>query len=200
MIQPGPNTANLNFSGGKEGNVKRTLVIGLAFLFGATVLVAQTVVSAVQGTVEKVDSATKTVVMKAADGTEHTFHFVGRTAVHGAEKTAEGAKDAFQGMKEGSEVVVHYTKKGTEETAEEVDHVGKDGLKATEGTVSKIDRGGKTLVVKTADGAEETYHLTERAAKDAGKDIAKGSEKSAKVTVYYTEQAGRKVAHFFKTL
>jgi hypothetical protein len=172
----------------------------LAFLFGATALVAQAVVGAIQGTVKKVDSATKTIVVKAADGTEHTFHFIGRTTVQGAEKAAEGTKDAFHGVKEGSEVVVHYSKKGAEETAEEVDHVGKDGLKVTEGTVSKIDRGGKTLVVKTKDGTEETYHLTDRAAKDAGKDIAKGSERSAKVTVYYTETAGRKVAHFFKTL
>jgi hypothetical protein len=91
-------------------------------------------------------------------------------------------------------------KKGTVETAEEIDHVGKDGLKVTEGTVSKIDRDGKTLMVKTADGAEATFSLTEHAAKDARKDIAKGTEKSAKVTVYYTEEGGRKVAHFFKTL
>lgn len=180
--------------------MRRTLAIGLAFLFGATAAVAQDVVSAVKGTVEKVDSGTKTAVVKTADGTEHTFHFVERTSVHGADATAAGGKDAFHGMKEGSEVVVHYTKKGTEETAEEIDHVGNDGLKVTEGTVSKIDRGGKTLVVKTADGTEETYHLTEHAAKDGGKDIAKGTEKSAKVTVYYTEAGGRKVAHFFKAL
>ncbi len=184
----------------ERGNVRRTLAIGLAFLFGATGLVAQDVVSAVSGTVKKVDAGTKTVVVKTADGTEHTFHFVERTSVQGADATATGAKDAFHGVKEGSEVVVHYSKKGTEETAEEIDHVGKDGLKVTEGTVSKIDRGGKTLVVKTADGTEETYHLTEHAAKDAGKGIGKGSEKSAKVTVYYTEEAGRKVAHFFKAL
>jgi hypothetical protein len=190
----------LNLGVGKRENVKRTLLIGSVLLFGATALVAQAVVSAIQGTVKKVDSATKTIVVKAADGTEHTFHFVGRTSVQGAEKTAEGAKDAFHGVKEGSQVVVHYSKKGTEETAEEVDHVGKDGLKVAEGTVSKIDRGGKTLVVKTADGTEETYHLTDRAAKDAGKEVAKGAEKSAKVTVYYTESAGRKVAHFFKAL
>jgi hypothetical protein len=180
--------------------MRRTLAIGLAFLFGATAAVAQDVVSAVSGTVKKVDAGTKTVVVKTADGTEHTFHFVERTSVQGADATAAGAKDAFNGVKEGSEVVVHYTKKGTEETAEEIDRVGKDGLKVTEGTVTKIDRGGKTLVVKTADGAEETYHLTEHAAKDAGKGIGKGSEKSAKVTVYYTEEAGRKVAHFFKAL
>jgi hypothetical protein len=180
--------------------MKKTLLVCLAFLAGTIAVAGQDVVSAVEGTVKKVDSASKTMVVKTADGAEHTFHFVGRTTVHGAEAAGEGAKDAVHGVKEGSEVVVHYTKKGTEETAEEVDHVGKDGLKATEGTVSKIDRGGKMLVVKTADGAEETFHLTERAAKDAGKGVAEGTEKSAKVTVYYTETAGRKVAHFFKSL
>lgn len=188
------------FQQGKGQNVRRTLAIGLAFLFGATAVVAQDVVIAVSGTVKKVDSGTKTVVVKTADGTEHTFHFVERTSVQGADASAAGAKDTFHGVKEGSEVVVHYSKKGTEETAEEIDHVGKDGLKVTEGTVSKIDRGGKTLVVKTADGAEETFHLTDHAAKDAGKGIGEGAEKSGKVTVYYTEKAGRKVAHFFKAL
>lgn len=182
------------------GNVRKILAVALATLFGAAALVAQDVVSAVSGTVKKVDAGTKTVVVKTADGTEHTFHFVERTSVQGADASAEGAKDAFHGVKEGSEVVVHYSKKGTEETAEEIDHVGKDGLKVTEGTVSKIDRGGKTLVVKTADGAEETFHLTDHAAKDAGKGIGEGAEKSGKVTVYYTEKAGRKVAHFFKAL
>jgi len=33
---------------------------------------------------------------------------------------------------------------------------------------------------------------------DAGKDVGKGVEKSSKVTVYYTEDAGKKVAHFFE--
>src|SRR5580658_7293802 len=142
------------FSQRKGANVRRILAIGVAFLLGATAVAAQDVVSAVKGTVRKVDSTVKTVVVKTADGTEPTFHFIARTTVHGADATAAGAKDAFHGLKEGSEVVVHYSKKGTEETAEEVDHVGKDGLKVTEGTVSKIDRDGKTLVVKTANGAE----------------------------------------------
>lgn len=151
------------------------------------------------GVVTKVDAAGKTVVVKVDDGTEHTLHFVSRTAVHGAKDTAAGAKDTFHGVQEGSHVVVHYTAKGSVETAEEVDNVGRDGLKATEATVVHIDRGAKTLSVKTADGAEQTYHLTDNAVKDAGKDIAAGTEKSAKVTVYYTEEGGRKVAHFFKS-
>ena len=150
------------------------------------------------GTVLRLDGAAKTVVVKLADGTEHTLHFVSRTAVHSAQDTAAGAKDAFRGLKEGSEVAVHYTAKGAEETADEVDRIGRDGLKATEGTVSRIGRGGRTMTVKTADGAEATFRLTDRAATDTGKDIGKAAEKSGKVTVYYTEEGGRKIAHFFK--
>ena len=150
------------------------------------------------GEVIKLDAATKTVVVKAGEGTEHTLHFVGRTAVHGAQDTGAGAADAFHGLKEGSQVAVRYTAKGTEETAEEVDRIGKDGLKTTDGTVTHLDRGAKTLAVKTANGGEETYHLTGSAAKYAGKGVEGGAEKSGKVTVYYTEEGGRKVVHFFK--
>ena len=81
----------------------------LLFSLSLAAIAAEDVVSAVSGTVKKVDSATKTMVVKTADGTERTFHFVGKTTVHGAEKTGEGAKDAFHGVKEGSEVAVHYT-------------------------------------------------------------------------------------------
>ena len=167
-------------------------------LFGLIALAAQDVVTAVEGTVKKVDSGTKTVVVKTVDGAEHTFHFLGRTVVHGTEATVKGSKDAFHGLKEGSEVAVHYTAKGGRETADEVDHIGKDGLKVAEGTISHIDRGAKTVAVKTADGTEETYRLADRAVKDTGKDIGEGAEKSAKVTVYYTEEGGHKVAHFLK--
>ena len=179
---------------GRRGKM-RTLFLGAALmLFGSRAFA----VTAVHGTIRKIDTAAKTIVVKAEDGTEHTFHFLGSTVVHGAEKTAVGAKDIFQGLKEGTDVLVHYTAKGAEKTAVEVDRVGKDGLKVADGTVTRIDRGGKTIAVKTASGAEETFQLTANATEDAGVDIAKGSEKSAKVVVYYTEESGRKVAHFFR--
>ena len=164
----------------------------------AALCAAQDVVSAVKGTVTKVDSGAKTIAVKTEDGTEHTVHFVDRTVVHGAEDTGKASKDAYHGLKKGSKVVVHYRARGTEETAEEVDHIGKGGLKVAEGTVTHIDRGAKTIGVKTAHGGEETYRLADHASVDAGKGIAEGAEKTGKVTVYYTEEAGRKVAHFFE--
>jgi len=172
----------------------------ISFLGLANIASAIEPTSSAEGVVTKVDHAAKTVAVKTADGTEHTLHLVGRTVVHGATDTYKGAEDSARGLKEGSQVVVHYTKQGTEETAEEIDRVGKDGLKTSEGTITKLDRGGKTISIKTADGTEETYRLTEHAADDAGKGTADAAKKSAHATVYYTDEAGHKVAHFFKMI
>lgn len=181
--------------------MKSMVRASLVLLFlGAFACAAQDVVSAVHGTISKLDSATKTAVVKTKDGTEHTVKFVDKTTVHGVDATGMAAKDAFHGLTEGAEVVAHYTTKGTEKTAVEIDKVGKDGIKSVDGTITHIDHAGRTLTVKAADGTEDTFRMTGHATADAGKDIAKGTEKSAKVTVYYTEDAGKKVAHFFEKI
>ena len=53
------------------------LVIALA-LSTSLCLAAQDLVHVVDGTVKKVDSGTKTVVVETKDGTEHTFHYLER--------------------------------------------------------------------------------------------------------------------------
>jgi hypothetical protein len=181
--------------------MKKFFSIGvLAVFFAVMVVAADDVVSVLHGTVTKVDAAAKTMVVKTKDGTEHTIHFVDKTVVKGGEAVGIGAKDTFQGVKEGSEVVAHYTVKDTEKTALEVDKVGKGGYKAVEGTVTKVGEDGKTITVKAADGTEHTFEVAGHGTKIAAVDTAKGTEKGAKVTVYYTESAGKKVAHFFEKL
>ena len=175
-------------------------LMAVTALAAVVVLAADDVVSVVHGVITKIDSGSKTMVVKAKDGTESTIHFVDKTAVYGADKTAEGAKDAFHGLKEGSEVVAHCTVKGADKTAVEVDHVGKDGMHAVEGTVTKVGEDGKTVTVKAADGTEHTFSVAGHDTKVAADDAGKGTEKGAKVTVYYTEKAGKKVAHFFEKL
>lgn len=170
----------------------------LAVLLSSAAYAGEDVVSAVHGTIEKVDSITKTIVVKTADGTEHSMHLTDKAVVHGAHASMGTAKDSWHGLKEGTEVVVHYTREGTEDTPLEIDRVGKAGLKASDGTIEEIDRGGKKLVVASSDGVVSTYRLTDHAAKDGGRDIGAGVEKGSKVTVYYTKDAGKKVAHFFE--
>ncbi len=179
-------------------NALRFLMVAALLVFA--VRAADDVASAVHGTITKLDDGTKTMVVKTKDGTEHTVHFTGKTAVWGADKTAAGAKDSFKGLSEGSEVVVHYTAKGTEKSAVEVDKVGKDGLKYVDGTVTKVGKDGKTVVVKSADGTEHTFDVAGHDTADAAKGIGKAADKSGKVTVYYSEEGGKKVAHFFEKI
>jgi hypothetical protein len=177
-------------------NTTRNIV--LIVLLVSSACAAEDVVSAVHGTIEKIDSTSKTMVVKTADGTEHSMHYTAEAAVHGAQASMDAAKDSWHGLTEGTEVVVHYTREGTENTALEIDKIGKAGLKSSGGTIQDIDRGGKKLVVASSDGAKSTYHLTDHAAKDGGRDIGEGAEKGTRITVYYTEDAGRKIAHFFE--
>jgi hypothetical protein len=54
------------------------------------------------------------------------------------------------------------------------------------------------VVVKSADGTEHTFEVAGHDTADAAKDIGKGTDKTAKATVYYTDEGGKKVAHFFE--
>ena len=175
-------------------------VVAVAGLMVLPVRATDDVISAIHGTISKLDAATGTAVVKTADGTEYTIHFVDNTAVHGAEATEIASKDTYHGLKEGSEVAVHYTEKGSEKTAVEVDRLGKDGMKSVDGTVSNVGEGGKSVTVKAADGTEHTFDVVGKDTKASAEALGKGADKTAKVTVHYTEAGGKKVAHFFKKL
>ncbi|MGO8793815.1 MAG: hypothetical protein ACLQLC_03245 [Candidatus Sulfotelmatobacter sp.] len=164
----------------------------------STAYADEDLVHAIHGTIEKIDHGSETVVIKTGDGVKHSLHATEDVAVHDADASDKAATASWHGLTEGSEVVAHYTKRGTEESALEIDKIGKDGLKTAEGSIKELDRGGKKLVIDTGNGTKQTFRLTDHATEDAGKDIAKGAEEGTKVTVYYADDAGRKVAHFFE--
>ena len=102
-------------------------------------------------------------------------------------------------MTVGSRVVVHYAMNDGEKTAVEVDHIAADGLHEMKGVVTRVDRGAKQLSIRLADGSDETLQLSDRAAKDVGKDIDRAVDEST-VVVYYSEEAVGKVAHYFRRI
>jgi VCBS repeat-containing protein len=68
--------------------IKTLALVSSVILSTSLTLAAQDVVHAVEGTVKKVDAGTKTFVVDAKDGTEHTFHYASDVTVHGAKDTA----------------------------------------------------------------------------------------------------------------
>jgi len=180
-------------------SVVTVAVVFVSFFSFARILSGAEITTSVEGLVTRVDRAAKTVVVTASDRTDHTMHLVERTVVYGGHEIFNGADEAARSLQEGTRVVAHYTKQGTDETAEEIDRIGAHGLKTSEGTISRFDRAAQSMTIKLADGTEETYRLTAHAAEDAGKNTDDVAKTLARATVYYSEETGQKVAHFFKT-
>ena len=59
----------------------------------------------------------------------------------------------------------------------------------------KFTKGTVTGRLESADGTEKSFELTGTSLEDAGKGTGKGIEKGSKVTVYYTEEGGKKVGY-----
>jgi hypothetical protein len=162
---------------------------------------AETSTNVITGTIEKVDSGAKTIAVKTADGTVETVKFTEKTTVHGLKDAGKGADLAG---KEGGHVIVHTGGEGADKTAHSVEWVGDKTVHTADGTVEDVGKGSKTVAVKTADGTKETFVVADHATVNTGKDVARYSARGAKkgehVTVYYTEEAGKKVARVFKHL
>ena len=179
----------------------RVIIVILAACFAVAVARAQNPTHILTGTIEKVDAAAKTIAVKTADGTVETVKFTEKTTVHGLKDAAKGADLAG---KEGGHVIVHATGEGAEKTAHSVVWVGDKTVHTTEGTVDDVGTGTKTVAVKTADGTKEAFEVAGHATVDTGKTVGRysalGAKKGEHVTVYYTEEAGKKIAHVFKHL
>ena len=73
--------------------MKHIVGMVLALSLASTAYASEDVVTAVHGSVEKIDSTSKTIVVMTDDGVRDVVHFTDRTTVHGAQlgepKTAE---------------------------------------------------------------------------------------------------------------
>jgi Cu/Ag efflux protein CusF len=75
-----------------------------------------------------------------------------------------------------------------------------DVFHIAKGVVKSIDKGSKTMVVKTADGTEHTIKWTDKTTIKGGKDVGDSIAEGSKVSVKYTEKGGDKTAVGVKDL
>jgi hypothetical protein len=148
---------------------------------------------ALEATMKTVYKGLQTIVVTTIDGVEHVYTFSKDLIVHGGK--GDGV-EALEGLRAGSTVVVHYRLEAAAPSATEVDIVGEPGLRITEATVVDISKNRSQITVRWDSGRTETLTLTPNAAAETvqftpGDDLAK-------VIVYYSDEKGRKVAHFFR--
>jgi hypothetical protein len=123
------------------------------------------------------DSVNRTLV-KTGEGIDH---------LRGATKAkADGEAASLDGLRPGTPVVVHYSVKGIQTSADANDAVERNGSSVNEGIVTNVDRSSQRITVRFAGGATETLRFT--------RDVSgKG-----RVIVYYADRLGRRTAHYFK--
>jgi hypothetical protein len=118
----------------KRPAVLFVVLVALTITIGLSNAVAQDVVHIVSGVVKHVDKDTKTMVVKTADGTEHTIKYTDDTVVKGTKDAAKGTEkvsaDTYLATKEGAKVTVKYTEKGGEKTAVGIADASKATAKA----------------------------------------------------------------------
>lgn len=158
------------------------------------------------GELKRVDATTKTIVVKTAEGAEESVKFTEHTTVRGLETGGEASEKAAHATalagKEGAEVLVRYTGEGAGRTAVAVKHFAGHPIHTATGAIVRFDQATGVVVMRTARGSEETFHLGKEAVIDTEHGTVRLAEYTGKegeqVTAHYTEEAGRKVVHAFK--
>jgi hypothetical protein len=166
---------------------KRVVLVGMAIHVPVS-FAAQDVVGAAEVSVKKIDAASKVVVVDTGNGVVHTYHLSDDLVVH----TATGAVEGVRGIGVGSRVAIHYSAEGGRTSVHEIDMIGDDGLKTAKGTVVHFDRLAKKVSIEGGDGSVQAFDLADRAAGES----TRGIDKAGKVTLYYTEESGKKTVHF----
>ncbi len=141
---------------------------------------------ATEGTIKEEHKAANKIVVATEDGVEHVYDAVTGLKVH-------GGNDALADLKPGTTVVIHYS---PDNTVQEIDRVGDSGLQTTEGMATKIDRSKKEITIRYDNGKVEKLRLTDRAAASVGQNIPADT----RIVVYFSQDAGQKVTHYFKAM
>lgn len=116
---------------------------------------------------------------KTGEGIEHL------TGANGTKvRKGVGSLDSLQ---PGTPVAVQYTVKGIQASADQTAQIAPTALNVNEGTVTKVDRYNGRVTIKYANGTTETLRSDNTFTRH-----------SSRVIVYYADQSGRRVAHFFK--
>ncbi len=127
---------------------------------------------------------------------EDGVNLIASGAVRGIERAYRavlpeaGRAEVLNGLRAGQTVAVHYSPSGEQGGGEQMSLVGSEGLYATEGIVTHVNRRRSEVSIRFDNRRTETFRV---ARQDAGLPGADAS----RVLIYYPNAAGEKVPHTF---
>ena len=167
-----------------------------------SLLLAQQVVHATQGTLQSINASGHTMTLLMRDGSQTTFQ--DETKVHPDlefdKKLSGQAVDVANFNKSGEQVVVYYFGASMNPTAVAVKDLGAQALTNTSGTVVKSERHSFSL--KTSKGAEQVFQIAPTATVETPEGAVEGKDFSAnkgeQLTLEYPAGDSTRSAVFIK--
>ena len=120
------------------------------------------------GTIENIDSTANTITVRLFDGTDKTFQLARRVMVNGRQETRSRAESALTARERA---VIYYTDKAGDETAVDVESLGHVMRKTVTGTLTSADKDKRTVVLRTANGKDETFRVQNDAVIETGDGV-----------------------------
>lgn len=143
------------------------------------------------GTIENIDSAANTITVRTFDGTDKTLQLAKHLTLNGREETRNRAQSVLTAQERA---VIYYANKGGDETAVDVESLNHAMRKIVTGTLVSANKDEKTVVLRTANGNDETLRVKD----DAVIETADGvmifaqfePQAGAPITLHYEDPLG----------
>jgi hypothetical protein len=145
----------------------------------------------VLGTIENIDSAANTITVRLSDGTDKTLPLAKRITVNGRGETRSRAESSLTAQERA---VIYYTDNSGDETAVDVESLSHAMPRTVTGTFISGDRVNKTVVMRTANGKEETFRVQDSAVIETGDSVMTFAQfepqSGAQITLHYDDPLG----------
>jgi hypothetical protein len=145
----------------------------------------------VLGTIENIDSAANAITVKLSDGTDKTLQVGKRLSVDGRDEPRSRGESRLTVQERA---VIYYTDKGGDETVVEVESLHHAMRKTVSGTLISADRDRKTMILRLANGKDETFRVHDDAVIETGDGVMTFAQfepqSGAQITLHYEDPLG----------
>jgi hypothetical protein len=142
----------------------------------ASTAVAQDNVHALTGTVTRVNPKIKTTDIATDDGSSGYFEWSTKPAssVNFDKAVKADAVEADKFTTQGDHVIVFFTEGNDTRSLIALRDLGNSPVEKTTGSVVKLDRGDRVLIIKDSSGAEKPFHLDPKTVADTPYGVQQG--------------------------
>jgi hypothetical protein len=145
----------------------------------------------VLGTIENIDSAANTITVRLSDGTDKTLQLAKRLTLDGRSETRSRAESELTAQERA---VIYYTDKSGDETVVDVESLNHAMHKTVTGTLISADKDNKIVVLRTANGKDETFRVQNDAVIETGNSVMIFAQfepqSGSQITLHYEDPLG----------